>query len=125
MNGRIWMMSRKKRDKYNRFRSKIISFRVSEEENKTLDTKVTLSGLSKQDYLIHCIEQRDYVIDGKNTRVLKALKQQLSVFIQRFSEINDLSNLDIDELDVLEYMLQIIIAIKKEAQIKVEMEPRQ
>lgn len=118
-------MSRKKRDKYNRFRSKIISFRVSEEENKTLDTKVTLSGLSKQDYLIHCIEQRDYVIDGKNTRVLKALKQQLSVFIQRFSEINDLSNLDIDELDVLEYMLQIIIAIKKEAQIKVEMEPRQ
>ena len=55
-------MSRKNRDKYNRFRSKIIAFRVSEEENKTLETKVALSGLTKQDYLIHCIEQRDYVI---------------------------------------------------------------
>ena len=115
-------MSRKNRDKYNRFRSKTIAFRVSEEENKTLETKVALSGLTKQDYLIHCIEQRDYVIDGKNTRVWKALKQQLDVFIKRFSEIAKLEN---DELEVLEYMLQIIIAIKKEAQIKVEMEPRQ
>ena len=58
-------MSRKNRDKYNRFRSKTIAFRVFEEENKTLETKVALSGLTKQDYLIHCIEQRDYVIDGK------------------------------------------------------------
>ena len=65
-------MSRKNRDKYNRFRSKTIAFRVSEEENKTLETKVALSGLTKQDYLIHCIEQRDYVVDGKNTRVWKA-----------------------------------------------------
>ena len=113
-------MSRKNRDKYNRFRSKTIAFRVTEEE-----TKVALSGLTKQDYLIHCIEQRDYVIDGKNTRVWKALKQQLDVFIKRFSEIDDISKLENDELDVLEYMLQIIIAIKKEAQIKVEMEPRQ
>mgnify|MGYP000004956262 FL=1 len=118
-------MSRKNRDKYNRFRSKTIAFRVSEEENKTLETKVTLSGLTKQDYLIHCIEQRDYVIDGKNTRVWKALKQQLDVFIKRFCEIDDISKLENDELEVLEYMLQIIIAIKKEAQIKVEMEPRQ
>ncbi len=69
--------------------------------------------------------QRDYVIDGKNTRVWKALKQQLDVFIKRFSEIDDISKLENDELEVLKYMLQIIIAIKKEAQIKVEMEPRQ
>ncbi len=40
-------MSRKNRDKYNRFRSKIIAFRVSEEENKTLETKVALSGLDQ------------------------------------------------------------------------------
>lgn len=118
-------MSRKNRDKYNRFRSKTIAFRVSEEENKTLETKVALSGLTKQDYLIHCIKQRNYVVDGKNTRVWKALKQQLDVFIKRFSEIDDISKLENDELEVLEYMLQIIIAIKKEAQIKVEMEPRQ
>ena len=56
---------------------------------------------------------------------MKALKQQLDVFINRFSEIVDISKLENDELEILEYMLQIIIAIKKEAQIKVEMEPRQ
>lgn len=50
-------MSRKNRDKYNCFRSKIIAFRVSEEENKTLETKVALSGLTKQDYLTHCIDK--------------------------------------------------------------------
>lgn len=90
---------------------------MSEEENETLETKVALSRLTKQDYLIHCIEQRDYVIDGKNTRVWKVLKQQLDVFIQRFSEIDDISELGNDELDVLEYMLQIILAIKKEARL--------
>ena len=41
------------------------------------------------------------------------LKQQLDVFIKRFSEIDDISKLENDELEVLEYMLQIIIAIKR------------
>lgn len=67
-------MSRKNRDKYNRFRSKIIAFRVSEEENKMLETKVALSGLNKQDYLIHCIEQRDYVIDEKKHKSVESVK---------------------------------------------------
>lgn len=46
-------MSRKNRDKYNRFRSKIIAFRVSEEENKTLETKVVLC----QDFGLHKYEK--------------------------------------------------------------------
>lgn len=42
-------MSKKNLDSCNRLRSKIISFRMSNEEAKMLDRKVALSGLTKQD----------------------------------------------------------------------------
>lgn len=48
-------MSAKNLDQKGRLRSKIISFRMSPEENKLLDRKVLLSGYTKQDYIISCI----------------------------------------------------------------------
>lgn len=41
-------MSHKNNDKQGRFRSKVIAFRVSPEENRVLERKVFLSGLTKQ-----------------------------------------------------------------------------
>ena len=48
-------MSKKNVDQKGRFRNKIISFRVSEEEAKLLKRRVLLSGLTKQDYIINSI----------------------------------------------------------------------
>ena len=45
-------MSQKARDERGRWRNKTVAFRMSEEENRILDTKVSLSGLTKQDYII-------------------------------------------------------------------------
>lgn len=50
-------MTKKSLDRQNRFRSKTYGFRLSPEENEVLERNVLLSGLTKQDYLIHCIEQ--------------------------------------------------------------------
>lgn len=44
-------MSAKSMDKYNRWRSKTVGFRVSPEENAILEAAVSLSGLTKQDYI--------------------------------------------------------------------------
>ena len=41
-------MSQKARDERGRWRNKTVAFRMSEEENRILDTKVSLSGLTKQ-----------------------------------------------------------------------------
>ena len=86
-------MSHKNNDKQGRFRSKVIAFRVSPEENRVLERKVFLSGLTKQDYLIHCMENQDYVVLG-NPYVYRSLKRELIHFIQiEFSRVGALTNI--------------------------------
>lgn len=69
-------MSAKNLDTKGRLRNKIISFRVSPEESELLDTKVKLSGLTKQDYIIKKLTDSTVVVQP-NPRVFKALKEQL------------------------------------------------
>ena len=57
-------MSQKNRDYQGRWRNKVIAFRVSPEENLLLNRKVLLSGLTKQDYLIHCMSDQSFVVQG-------------------------------------------------------------
>ena len=114
-----------KKKPYRRTRSNVISFRVNDEEKAILDSRAELSGLSKQDYLIHCIAQRDYIIDARNTRVQRAIYHQINEFIDLLKEQPFIKDWKYTDIEVLEYLLRIIISIKKEAQDKVEMEPRQ
>lgn len=112
-------MSKKNLDQQNRFRNKVIAFRVSDEENEVLNAKVKMSGLNKQDYLIACCNDKDILVLG-NPYVYKNLRNQLNVFIRRFKEISALNELTLDEIIILENMLSIIIALKenKKTQIK-------
>lgn len=63
-------------DKQGRLRSKIISFRMSPEENELLNTAVAVSGLTKQDYIINKLLDRTVTINP-NPRVYKALRDNL------------------------------------------------
>lgn len=45
-------MSAKNRDRHGRWRSKTIAFRVSDEENRAIEEAISLSGMTKQDYII-------------------------------------------------------------------------
>lgn len=73
-------MSAKVLDPKGRFRGKIVSFRCSEEENTALDVAVQLSGLTKQDYIISRVLNRDIVVQP-NPRVYKALKDRLELVL--------------------------------------------
>ena len=57
-------MSAKCVDKYNRWRSKTVGFRVSPEEDALLNAAVALSGLSKQDYIMKKLTDREVVVLG-------------------------------------------------------------
>ena len=46
-------MSEKSLDRKGRWRSKTVAFRLSPEENETLNNMVKLSGLTKQDYIMN------------------------------------------------------------------------
>ena len=66
-------MSAKNKDMQGRYRSKVIAFRVSPQEDEVLNAKVKLSGLTKQDYLIACSTDKEitvipnpYLLDRKS-----------------------------------------------------------
>lgn len=88
-------MSIKNRDKNNRWRNVTVGFRMSSEEKENLNRMVKLSGLTKQDYIIKRLENKDIVVVG-NPRVYKGLrniladiKEKLEVIEQRQLTLDD------------------------------------
>ena len=66
-------MSAKCLDQQGRWRNKVVAFRMSPEEDELLETAVRLSGLTKQEYIIRRLLEKEVVVTG-NPRVYKALK---------------------------------------------------
>lgn len=68
-------MSAKNNDNHNRFRSQTIAFRVSPEEDKQINIAVSLSGMTKQDYITHKLLDRTinvkYVYGERNVIDIK------------------------------------------------------
>ena len=108
----VIMMSAKNNDKQGRFRSKIVSFRVSPEEANIIDRKARLSGKTKQDYIIEALHNHEVVMQP-NTYILRSLYDELRYFIDLFEQLDNKVNLPCDELEVLEMMLKIIIQLKE------------
>ena len=82
-------------DKQGRWRNVIVSFRASPEERDDLNTRVKLSGLTKQDYIIKRLSERDVIVQG-NTRVFKALRNQMSEILLELKRIENCSDLTED-----------------------------
>ncbi len=102
-------------DKQGRWRNKTVSFRMSNEEVTLLDNLVSLSGLTKQDYIIKRLLYKDVIVVG-NTRVYKALKNHMQ---QIFTELKRLSNTqEIDDvtLSTIQFIGQILQGMKEENQ---------
>ena len=99
-------MSAKARDGQGRWRSMTIGVRVSPEENAEIDALAALSGMTKQDYCIHRMLQRDVVVVG-NPRVYKALKIQMEQLCREFSKLCSANDVSAEALHVLEYLSKL------------------
>ena len=86
-----------------RWRNKTVAFRVSEEEAKLLDDYVALSGLTKQEYIMRKLLNREVVVQG-NPRVYKALKNQMERIYEELKRLEGCS----EENDEMFYTLQVI-----------------
>ncbi len=101
-------MSIKKLDKQGRWRNKTVSFRVSPEEDKQIETVVKLSGLSKQDFIICCLQKRKIGVIG-NPKVYKALKNELKDVLNELSRIeagNKVSQNLLDTINLITITMQ-------------------
>ena len=107
-------MSAKIVDSKGRFRSKTIGFRVSPEEDKQINIAVALSGLTKQDYIVKKLSNRDIVVQS-NPRVYKALKNQLEADLDELKRIKN-GSVDDELLEMIQLINTTLYGIKGESE---------
>ena len=100
-------MSHKNVDAKNRRRCVVVAFRASPEESADLNTRVRLSGLTKQDYIIRRLQKRDVVVQG-NPRVYKALKDQLGLVYDELRRLGDAGDVSDELLDTIRLIAAIL-----------------
>ena len=99
-------MSQKARDERGRWRNKTVAFRMSEEENRILDTKVSLSGLTKQDYCTKRLLCEDIVV-YPNIRIQKYLRDYLVSLTEELKRLEQIDQ-STDVLENIKYLLELI-----------------
>ena len=106
-------MSLRVYDGQGRWRSKTVAFRVSPEEDKQIEIAVKLSGLTKQDYIIRRLQDREIVVVG-NPRVYKALRNQLAAMLDELRRITSGEHVDDDLLDTIHLITATMGGLKEE-----------
>ena len=106
-------MSAKNLDKHNRWRNKTVAFRVSPEEDAQIETAVKLTGLTKQDYIIRRLLERDVVVQG-NPKVYKALRDQLSAVLDELRRIEAGQSVSDELLDTIRMITTIMNGMQEE-----------
>ena len=107
-------MSAKNLDNKGRFRSRTIGFRVSPEEDAQINVAVSLSGLTKQDYITNRLLCRDIVVQG-NPRVYKALKDKLGEVLDELKRIENGTEVDEDLLATINLITVTLDGMKQES----------
>ena len=92
-------------DSKGRWRNVIVSFRMSPEERDDLNVRVKLSGLTKQDFIIKRLSERDIIVQP-NTRVYKALRNQMAEILAELRRIKSGGNIDSDLRGIIEITAQ-------------------
>ena len=90
-----------------------VAFRVSPEEDSQIETLVRLSGLTKQDYILNRLLNRDVVVQG-NPRVYKALRDQLAAVLAELQRIDAGENISDELTDVIRTIAAIMGGMKEE-----------
>lgn len=106
-------MSVKVLDRQGRWRNKIVAFRVSPEEDEQLEIAVRLSGLTKQDYIVRRLQEKEIVMVG-NPRVYKALKNELEKVLEQLERIEAGAGVSRDLLDTIELITKTMQGMKDE-----------
>ena len=106
-------MSKKNYDNHNRWRNKTVAFRVSMEEDIQMETMVKLTGLTKQDYIIWRLLERDVVVQG-NPRVYKALRDQLAAVLDELRRIEAGQAVNDELLDTIRMIATIMNGMQED-----------
>ena len=102
-------------DNKGRWRSRAVSFRVSEEEAKLINDYVALSGLTKQEYIVRRLQCQDVVVQG-NPRVYKALRNQMADIYEELKRLECCSEANDELLYTIQMIAEIMNGLKGECE---------
>lgn len=113
-------MSKKVRDDKNRWRNKIIAFRLSPEENEELEKRYKLLGYrTKQDYLIDSVLKNNVIAMG-NMQMIYQFKRNLEEILSELQRIDNADDMGEELMTPIRTMLEIMEAIKTQDDPKTE-----
>ena len=104
-------MPAKARDRCNRWRSVTVSFRMSPEENELLHHLAQLSGMTKQDYIIARLLQKEIAVHG-NPRVYKALRERMVAIQNELRRIETGQSPSLETLEEIDMMANMMKGLK-------------
>lgn len=102
-------MSAKNLDSKGRLRSRVVGFRMSEEESEELNKKVALSGMNKQDYIIESLLKRKIRIVGCR-KVIREVQMQLEAILEELQFLDDNTDIEEDIIVPLKTVLEVLTA---------------
>ena len=86
---------------------------MSPEEDELLETAVRLSGLTKQEYIIRRLQEKEVVVTG-NPRVYKALKNEIAKVLNELKSMKKGENVSEDLLEVIQLITVTMDGMKDE-----------
>ena len=105
-------MSAKSLDAHGRWRNITVAFRVSPEEDEQIERLVRLTGLTKQDYIIRRLQERDVVVMG-NPRVFAALQREMRAVLDELSRLEAGNNPSEELIEVITMISRIMAGMKE------------
>ena len=102
-------MSEKNLDSKGRLRSRVVGFRMSEEESEELNKKVALSGMNKQDYIIESLLKRKIRVVG-GRKVIREVQMQLEAILEELQFLDDNTDIEEDIIVPLKTVLEVLTA---------------
>lgn len=100
-------MSTKNLDDHNRFRSRTIGFRVSPEEDEQINVVVSLSGMTKQDFIVAKLLDRSINVKG-NCKVHRAVYDRLTEVLEELRRIEAGTSLNDELLANINLILSLV-----------------
>ena len=103
-------------DRKGRWRNKFIGFRVSPEEAEVIDNFVRLSGLTKQEYIIRRLTEREITVYG-NPKVYCSLRGLMMEILVELSRLEKAGQVTDEMLYTIQMMSEIMGGMSEESEV--------
>lgn len=98
---------KRKKNEKNRVRNTIMNFRVSPDEKKLIEARISATGMTKAEFFIQSCLYQKILVRG-NIRSFTEIDHKLAEIAATVSADPDLTDLDLEQAEILKTILEIV-----------------